>query len=134
MDLKVHHIGYAVPSIDTALEEFAALGWRKCGGTTDDCSRQVRIAFMERDGYRVELVAPLSAESPIHKMLQKGSGTPYHFCYEVDNMEMAESELKKMKFIPFRKASAAPAIGGRRVEFFFAKNVGVFELVESTKP
>jgi len=132
MKLKIHHVGYAVPDVEKAQVEFAALGWKVCSETTDDVARQVRIVFMERDGYQIELVAPLSAESPIHKTLQKGSGTPYHFCYEVERLEEAEAELKKAKFIPFKKAAEAPAIGGRRVEFMFAKNVGVVELVEQT--
>lgn len=131
MNLKVHHVGYAVPDIGAALKEFGALGWAVCSETVDDLARQVRIVFMERDGYQIELVAPLSAESPIHKTLQKGCGTPYHFCYEVDNLEVAEAELKKQQFMPFKKAAPAPAIGNRRVAFMFAKNVGIIELVET---
>ena len=128
--MTVHHIGYAVPDIDKALVEFAALGWMVCSDVTDDEARQVKIVFMEQSGYKIELVAPLSDESPIKKTLQKGSGTPYHICYEVDNLEAADAELKKAKFIPFKKAAVAPAIGGRRVEFMYAKQNGVIELVE----
>jgi len=128
--VTVHHIGYAVPDIDKALVEFAALGWKTCSDVTDDESRQVKIVFMEQSGYKIELVAPLSDESPIKKTLKKGSGTPYHICYEVDNLEAAEAELKKAKFIPFKKAAVAPAISGRRVEFMYAKQNGVIELVE----
>ena len=128
--MTVHHIGYAVPDIDKALVEFAALGWKACSDVTNDVARQVKIVFMEQSGHKIELVAPLSDESPIKKMLQKGSGTPYHICYEVDNLEAAEAELKKAKFIPFKKTAVAPAIGGRRVEFMYAKQNGVIELVE----
>ena len=128
--MTVHHIGYAVPDIDKALVEFAALGWKVCSDVTDDEARRVKIVFMEQSGYKIELVAPLAGESPIKQTLQKGSGTPYHICYEVDNLEAAEAELKKAKFIPFKKAAVAPAIGGRRVEFMYAKQNGVIELVE----
>lgn len=128
--MKVHHIGYAVPDVEKAMMEFAALGWKVCSETTDDLSRLVRIVFMEHDGYQIELVAPLSPESPIHKTLQKGSGTPYHICYEVENLELAEAELKKARFIPFKKAAVAPAIQRCRVEFMYAKHNGIIELVE----
>ena len=133
MDLKIHHIGYAVPDVAKAEYEFGVLGWKTCSGVTDDTVRQVRIVFMERDGHRIELVAPLSASSPINKILSRGSGTPYHICYEVPSLEAAEAELKKARFIPFKKAAEASAIGGRRVEFMYAKQVGVIELVESEK-
>ena len=129
--MKVHHIGYAVPDIAKATAEFESLGWKVSSETTDDLARQVRIVFLENAGQVVELVAPLSESSPVCKTLQKGSGTPYHICYEVENLDVAEAELKKARFIPFKKSAVAPAIGGRRVSFMFAKNVGIVELVET---
>ena len=132
MDLKVHHVGYAVPCIDSARVEFEALGWNVTGPVTDDLLRKVRIQFMRLDGQVIELVAPLAKDSPIHKTLQKGSGTPYHICYEVDSLEEAEAELKALRFIVFKKPQAAPAIGGRLVEWFYSKNNGIIELVEKT--
>ncbi len=131
MNLKVHHIGYAVPSIESASTEFKALGWVPCGGVTDDHGRKVRIQFMRHGEEVVELVAPLTDDSPVRKILQKGSGTPYHICYETESLEEAEAELKRSKFIVFKKPSAAPAIDGRRVEWFYSRNNGIIEVVES---
>lgn len=133
MKLKVHHIGYAVPSIEQTLPEFEALGWIVCSGITEDASRKVRIQFIRLDDEVVELVAPLTDDSPIRKTLQKGSGTPYHICYEVDSLEDAEAELKSRRFIVFKKPLSAPAIGMRRVEWFYSRNGGILELVEKTK-
>ena len=131
MRLKIHHVGYAVPSIESARAEFEALGWQVIGGVTDDASRKVRIQFLRLGDDVVELVAPLTADSPIKKTLQKGSGTPYHICYEVDSLELAEAGLKKLRFIVFRKPAPAPAIENLRVEWFFSKNGGIIELVEA---
>lgn len=133
MNLKVHHIGYAVPSIDTARLEFESLGWSALGDVTDDVARKVRIQFMRLGDETIELVAPLADDSPIRKTLQKGSGTPYHICYEVDSLDDAEAELKAKKFIVFKKPSPAPAIGMRCVEWFYGKNFGIIELVETEK-
>ena len=133
MNLKVHHIGYAVPAIDTARLEFESLGWSALGDVTDDVVRKVRILFMRLGDVTIELVAPLTDDSPIRKTLQKGSGTPYHICYEVDSLDEVEAELKAKKFIVFKKPSPAPAIGMRRVEWFYGKNFGIIELVETEK-
>ena len=133
MKLKVHHIGYAVPSIETARTEFEALGWEVCGPVTDDQLRKVRIQFMRMGDEVVELVAPLTEDSPIRKNLQRGSGMPYHICYAVDSLEEAEAELKALRFIVFKKPQAAPAIGGQFVEWLYSKNNGIIELVEKTK-
>ena len=130
MKLKVHHIGYAVPSIEQSLPEFEALGWTVCSGVTEDGSRKVRIQFIRLGNEVVELVAPLTEDSPIRKMLQKGSGTPYHICYEVDSLEDAEAVLAAKRFIVFKKPLPAPAIGMRRVEWFYSRNGGILELVE----
>ena len=130
MEFKVHHVGYAVPAIEAAISEFGALGWTIVGGVTDDMERKVRIQFMQLGGAVIELVAPLTDDSPIRKTLQKGSGTPYHICYEVDSLEAAEAELKARNFIAFKKPSPAPAIGGRRVEWLYSKNGGILELLE----
>ena len=132
MTFKVHHVGYAVPSIERAVSEFEALGWCVCGGVTDDVLRKVRIQFMRLGSNVVELVAPLTDDSPIRKTIQTGSGTPYHICYEVDSLEEAVGELKRNHYIVFRKPASAPAIGNRRVEWFFAANSGIMELVEKS--
>ena len=133
MKLKVHHVGYAVPLIEVARTEFEALGWEVVGQVTDDQLRKVRIQFMRMGDEVIELVAPLTEDSPIRQNLQRGSGMPYHICYEVDSLEEAEAELKALRFIVFKKPQAAPAIGGRLVEWFYSKNNGIIELVEKAK-
>lgn len=131
MNLKVHHVGYAVPSIESARAEFESLGWTVCSGVTDDASRKVRIQFLRLGDEVIELVAPLTDDSPIKKTLQKSSGTPYHICYEVDSLESAEADMKARRFIVFKKPAPAPAIGNRKVEWFFSKCNGIVELVEA---
>ena len=131
MTLKIHHVGYAVPAIESARAEFESLGWHVIGGVTDDVARKVRIQFLRLGDAVVELVAPLTDDSPIKKTLQKGGGTPYHICYEVNSLDSAEAELKCLHFIVFKKPAPAPAIENRRVEWFFSKNNGIIELVES---
>ena len=130
MNLKVHHVGYAVPDIAVARAEFEVLGWLSVSEVTDDAERKVRIQFMRLGSEMIELVAPLTDDSPIRKTLQKGSGAPYHICYEVDSLEAAEKELKARKYIVFKRPAPAPAIGGRRVEWLYSKNCGILELLE----
>ena len=62
MDMKIHHLGYAVSSIEKSIPVFEILGWKTSGDTTDDVPRKVRIAFLEKEGQLLELVAPLGDE------------------------------------------------------------------------
>ena len=135
MDTKIHHLGYAVNSIEKSMPVFETLGWRISGGITEDIPRKVRIVFMEKDGHRLELVAPLGDDSPVHQALKQNKGvpTPYHICYEVESLAAARAELKKKGFMPFILAAPAPAIDNRHVEWFFALNLGIIELVEQVQ-
>lgn len=132
MDMKIHHLGYAVSSIEKSMPVFEILGWETSSGITDDVPRKVRIAFLEKDGQLLELVAPLGDDSPVHQALKQNKGvpTPYHICYEVESLDTARIELKKKGFMPFIQAAPAPAIDNRRVEWLFALNLGIIELVE----
>lgn len=135
MDMKIHHLGYAVSSIEKSMPVFEILGWKVRGGITDDGPRKVRIAFLEKEGQLLELVAPLGGDSPVHQALRQNKGvpTPYHICYEVESLDTARIELKQQGFMPFIQAAPAPAIDDRRVEWFFALNLGIIELVEQVK-
>lgn len=130
IDFRVHHLGYAVATIEGGRAAFAALGWESFGEVTEDVGRNVRIAFLKKGEDVIELVAPLAKPNPVEKVLAAGVGVPYHICYEVDSPAAAEAELKAKKFLPFIRPTAAPALEGRRVEFLFNKEIGIIELVE----
>ena len=64
--MKLDHIGYAVKNMDKALSSFVALGYEVCGDETEDIERKVRIQFLiDADGSKVELISPLSEDSPV---------------------------------------------------------------------
>ncbi|MBO5637290.1 MAG: VOC family protein [Acidaminococcaceae bacterium] len=68
--MKVDHIGYAVKNIDKAKKSMEALGF-SFEEPVIDTDRNIYIVFGEMDGYRVELVAPVSEGSPVDVLLEK---------------------------------------------------------------
>lgn len=130
---EVHHVGFAVKSVEAALSEFAALGWVAEGDAVDDAARKVRILFMRLGASRIELAAPLSPDSPVSKFLARGGG-PYHVCYEADSLEDAARGLASRGFVQFAKPAPAPAIANRRVAWFFSRSAGLVEVVERAVP
>ena len=87
---------------------------------------------MSKEGETLlELLEPVDNESPINKTLEKSGVTPYHFCYEVDDIDEAVSNLRKERFIVVSKPVPAVALCGSRVSFLYNKQVGLIELVES---
>ncbi len=129
--MKIDHIGYAVKDMEGAIRKFLFLGYRLCGKAVDDAERKVKIQFLlDSKDERVELVAPLEQNSPVDGWLEKNGNSPYHICYESEDMERDIAALKANGFIIVRRASPAPAMGGRQVAFLYSRETGPLELVE----
>jgi methylmalonyl-CoA/ethylmalonyl-CoA epimerase len=130
--MKIDHIGYAVKRIDRAIEAFQKLGY-EFEPTIDDIDRNVKLAFGVKDGYRIELVSPLDkkAVSPVDQYLSNTVGTPYHICYESDDLDKEVEELKNQGYKVIINPLSAVAFGGRRVVFMMNIGFGLIEIVES---
>lgn len=128
--MKVHHIGYAVKNIEEAVKTFQQLGYTLGGGITKDDFRCVKICFMKNGNECVELVAPNGEKTPVDGVLKLNGATPYHICYEVNNLDNSIAELKKQKFMVVQKPEIAPAIDCCKVAFLYQKDIGMIELVE----
>lgn len=127
--LKIHHIGYLVKKIEKAKKTFEVLGYHIEQDTVYDEIRKVDICFLIKDGYRVELVSPVSADSVVSGLLKKYKNTPYHICYEAEDPEEACQELTSNGFIAIDTPTPAPALGGRRVVFLTSPVIGMVELI-----
>ena len=72
------HVGVAVADFDQALDTYGhLLGYRLLSGPFNDPIQKVRVCFIgerESDPGAIELVSPLSEDSPIFKILAKGGG------------------------------------------------------------
>ena len=128
--LKVHHIGYAVSNLEKSLEMFKKIGYTVKSGPVNDEKRNVEIAFVENNDYLVELISPLNEESPIRNYLDKIGNTPYHLCYETENIDDAIEELRKQRYLMIEKPSEAIAINNQRVAFLYHPRYGLLELLE----
>ena len=130
--MKIDHIGYAVKRIDRAITAFQQLGY-EFEPVIDDTDRNVKLAFGSKDGYRIELVAPLDKklESPVDQYLSNAIGTPYHICYESSDLDKEVEELKSQGYKAVIEPRPAVAFGGRRVVFMMNIGFGLVEIVEA---
>lgn len=116
--MKVHHIGYAVKNIEDSIKEFERLGYSKVKNTVIDSKRNVIIQFIQNEEYLIELVAPLKEESPVTNILKKQGNSPYHICYETNDIDNKIKELSNNGFTIIAKLSEAPAINNKKVVFY----------------
>ena len=84
----------------------------------------------EMDGYRIELVSPISEESPVDTHLSKIGPTPYHICYKSDNIEADIESLTANGYKVLIPLAPAIAFGNKRVVFMYSIAVGLIEIVE----
>lgn len=133
MLMEAHHVGYAVKDHEGASEAFMALGYTCVQEKMYDSGRNLWISFVRNGGILVELIsiADCDLPSPLDSIL-KGStkATPYHICYEVENLDRAIEYLNEQKYVNVKTPLEAPALDGRRVAFLFHRNSGLIELVE----
>lgn len=129
-DWKFDHIGVAVPEIEPTAEVYKAAGYVQTEPVYDPI-QNVHICFLRKEGMpTVELLAPHDSTSPVQQTLDKMGVTPYHTCYEVENLDAAIAELRKQRYIVVRKPEPAIAFNNRRVSFLYNKQVGLIEIVE----
>ena len=131
-DLRFHHIGIACFDINETKAFYELMGY-VASPIIDDSIQDIRISFLKKEGSpMLELLAPIDEKSPVNRILDTQGVTPYHICYEVDDIDAMMTLLRKQhKLVRVSKAAPACAIDNRRVAFLFRKDVGLIELVES---
>ena len=128
-NLKIHHIGYLVKKMEPAKKTFESLGYQVEQDTVYDHIRKVDICFLVKDGYRVELVSPVSEDSVVSGLMKKYKNAPYHICYEADDPEAAYVQLTANGFAAIDTPTPAPALGGCKVVFLTSPVIGMIELI-----
>lgn len=129
MEYKIDHIGYLTGDIQATAREFERLGY-EAGETVDDDTQRTRICFLtKQDEVRIELVEPYEDNKTMQKMLAKRGVSPYHTCYEVDDVEREYAELIQHDWTALFKPVAAPAFGNRKICYFWNQETGFIELV-----
>ncbi len=127
--MKIDHIGYAVKNIEKAQKAFQALGYT-FGDTIEDKARNIFISFGESNGYRIELVSPICAGSPVDTILSKTGPTPYHICYKSSDIKKDIAELERNRFKVSVPLAPAIAFSNKSVVFMYSLSIGLIEIVE----
>jgi len=126
---RFHHIGYAVNNIETTAGYYINSGWY-LSDIQIDKMQNAKIAFLSKSNMPlIELIAPVDENSPIVKTLEKVGVSTYHVCYEVDDIDIAVSELRKQKYISLFNPVEAIALDNKKICYLYNKNVGLIEIV-----
>ena len=76
--------------------------------------RNIRFIYFQGGSTDIELVKPYEQNLSMQKMLKKRGVSPYHLCYEVDDVEAIYKDLTaKEGWLPLFKPVPAVAFGNR---------------------
>jgi methylmalonyl-CoA/ethylmalonyl-CoA epimerase len=127
---KVDHIGIAVRSIAEARKLYEVMGLH-VESIEEVPYDGVRVAMIPCGETHIELLEPLSADSPVAKFLDKKGPGIHHICLETDDVRAAGDRLRE-EGIQVLRPEPTRGAGGCWVQFLHPKTTGgvLFELSE----
>lgn len=132
---RVDHVGIAVPDLDAAVAAFTTLFGTGPESVEDVAEQKVRTAFFTAGDTHVELLWPLSEDSPISNFLAKRGPGLHHICFEVPSIDRA---LEDYRAAGVRLIDETPRLGahGKRIAFLHPKSTGgiLIEICEVPRP
>ncbi|MGI8545064.1 MAG: methylmalonyl-CoA epimerase [Aridibacter sp.] len=129
--MKISHLGIATKDIQEALKFWQdALGLEQIHSEVVE-DQKVRVAMLPIGETSIELIEPMSEDSPISKFLEKRGGGIHHIAVEVEDIEKS---LEKLKSEGMKLIDEHPRIGaeGCLIAFVHPKSTNgvLLELVQ----
>ena len=129
-DLVFHHIGIACERIEDEVKHYERIGYRSEGAIFEDSRQVIRGLFMKAGTMQIELIEPLSPESPVCTFLSRGIQM-YHQAFVSHNLRAAVRTLVDKGSVIVSHPKPAVAFGGRQVCFLLLPNRMLIELIAS---
>ena len=133
MSLPLDHIAIAVEDLEQSQKIYEDLGLVFEEEREQVESQGVITAFAAMgSGARLELLAPLGKEGPVHDFLKKRGAGIHHICFRVPDVRKATVELKKKGY---RLLNDEPIMGAQNclVNFIHPRSMGGV-LIEISQP
>jgi len=92
--MKVDHIGIATPRLDEALALWQDILGLKLDSTEELAEQGVRLAMLAIGETHIELLEPLSHNSPVGKFLEKRGPGIHHIAVRVPDIRATLAQLK----------------------------------------
>ena len=132
--MKIDHLGIAVRSIEDSLAFYRdALGLELKGAETVE-DQGVNVALLPVGESRIELLEPVSADTPVGRFIAKRGEGLHHICYEVEDLASKLEELRS-RGVRVLDGYPRPGAEGNLVAFLHpaSANGVLVELVEKAR-
>jgi methylmalonyl-CoA/ethylmalonyl-CoA epimerase len=92
--MKIDHLGIAVRSISDSLAFYRDALGMELAGTEKVEDQGVTVALLPVGESRIELLEPVSEDSPVGRFIAKRGEGLHHICYEVGDLAAKLDELR----------------------------------------
>jgi methylmalonyl-CoA/ethylmalonyl-CoA epimerase len=130
--MTLHHYGFATSDIEKTAFQYEIFGFNRMNmEAVVDPIQNVKLLFLQKDNLpAIELVQPLSQNSPVSNIILKSGPSLYHICYEVELIEQSRNDLRNKGLIPIGDTVRAIAFNNKLICFMYSKHLGLIELLE----
>jgi methylmalonyl-CoA/ethylmalonyl-CoA epimerase len=134
MILRIDHVGIAVPDLDEAIAFHERVLGLTCTHIEENVEQGVKEAMLAAPDGRtmVQLLAPLSADSPIGRFLDRSGPGIQQLAYTVDDIR-ATSEAMRAEGVRLLYDEPRVGTAGALINFIHPKDAGGV-LVELVQP
>jgi methylmalonyl-CoA/ethylmalonyl-CoA epimerase len=92
---RLNHVAIAVKDIEAAANTYRNTLGAQVSESVPQPDHGVTTIFISLPNTKIELLAPLGANSPIAKFLERNpDGGIHHICYEVEDIKKARDQMK----------------------------------------
>ena len=136
LEVRLHHVGFAVRSIASEVDAFRSsilASWD--GKIFNDPLQKVRVTFLQTSSptdAMVELVEPAADDSPVGQFLKRGGGL-HHLCYEVPELDTHLGKMQAVGGIIVKPPLPAVAFENRRIAWVVTRQKLLLEFLEKKK-
>ena len=123
---KIDHIGVAVNNIDEQLPYYGDVLGLEIEKIETVESEGVKVCFIKVGDIHIELLEPISENSPIKKFLEKKGQGVHHIAYLSDNIE---EDIGRFKKEGVSLLSEVPKIGANNKQIIFAHPKSTFSVL-----
>lgn len=113
---KIDHIAIAVQNLQEEIARYRDVLGLEFLGTEVVPEQKVTVAFFQVGNVHIELLEPLSPDSPISAFIEKKGGGLHHISLEVDDIQAAIGQLQAKEV---RMIDREPRVGAHNARIAF---------------
>jgi methylmalonyl-CoA/ethylmalonyl-CoA epimerase len=112
------HVSIVVPDLEAAARQLGEKYGLAVGDRRVNAEQGVRLAYVELNGAKIELMEPSRPDSPVAKFLERNPrGGIHHFCLSVDNVEATAQSWAGNGVRMLGQGEPQHNVGGHRIAF-----------------